>query len=321
MYFTMKRVMIYIVLLFSFLVGCQRELCYDHQHQNTIPLTIDWSQMSVQQQSMCLMFYPVVSTGATSMAQVFFVNRSQSTVDIAQGRYQVIAMNDDVELISFRGQSSYYTIEAFMDVTTRRDFNNSSDLINNGTRATTDDEYLIGQPEFLYSQCIDLFDVTSDSRTQAPLVIKPTLLTKTIELDVKVIGIENVLQARGQLTGVSPGVLLYNSKPNDLISATSLFTASQVPDGIKVVLNTFGLLIPTDQIAQHLQLEFLLRDGSKMSYDVDITNQIPEDLRIDGGTIVIDLTNEIVIPDAPSSGGTFVPDVEEWGDEVFEPLT
>lgn len=341
----MVRFSILICIICSMLMigACRKELCYEpeHPHDAYIWVDVDWEKMTEEQYEMRLLFYPLTTT---MPPQIRFVTRNTQRVKIPLGHYHVVAQNEETELVNFRGLEDYNTYEAYLPETNRSDFNTSSNFINRRATETgpvstekpnsidtnishlpSSEAMFIGQPDLLYSATVSDFEVTGQSATQQTLFISPVLLTPTLKIEIWVTGIKNAAMVRGHLAGVAHGVYLYTQLPNTTIAASALFNAQKTDLGLIALLNSFIILTPSNlaneaaDMRNIITLEFLLNNAKVNTYNIDISDYLTLEHRTQGGHVIIDLREKIILPDIEDSGG-FDVDIGDWEDEETIPL-
>lgn len=328
----MKRGLVYISLVIL-LFGCRKEICDEptHPHEDRVDVAVDWSAMTDNQQEMRLVFYPV-DGGAP---QVRFVSRESSAITLGIGTYNVIVINEETELISFRGAEKFETFEAYMEPTTRQQFNiqyssitrapdRSSSVSSKSTKSTrrvtkATAGAAIGQPDLLFGYSAQGYVVTGNPATQQPLSVTPVQLVSTLEIVNKVDGMQNVSQAQGKLSGIASSLFLHNQQVDPNAVATALFKCEVAEQGIRTLINTFQVHQATEELRHVMSLDFLLVDGSIKSHSIDVSEHLADIGPGGGGNIEFELGVEI--PDVePGGGGGFDTDMGDWDDEITVPL-
>ena len=93
--------------------GCEhKELCYHHPHTSKLRLDFDWMDApDADPDGMCVYFYPVIeSDNDQRTPQRFdFHGTTGGEIELTDGRYRVIAYNNDTETHSFLGTDDYFS--------------------------------------------------------------------------------------------------------------------------------------------------------------------------------------------------------------------
>jgi Domain of unknown function (DUF5119) len=298
--------------------SCRKDLCYEpyHPHTQDLEVVVDRTLMNNNLSPVRLMFYPVSDLGIQSGAPlVRFVDMNINTVQIPNGLYNIIACNDNTEIVSFRADESYTAYEAYLNTVTR------GGSFAQSASSTTKEISLptVEQPDMLYAVGVEKFPTGS----VATLLIAPASCVFTLRIIIEVEGIERVAFARGSLLGVSPSVLLYNRMPIQDKPAEVFYDGTITNSAITTSVNVFGFtnVVLQDDHKQILNLELMLKDKQIITYTVDITRHITSDMQINGGIITLygDKENILIPPLKPTDGG-FNPDIGDWDDEQIIPI-
>lgn len=307
------------LLMLVILVGtsCRKELCYNHPHEGSIILNVDWRDL------------PADSKKPNGVLAVFFRDEdghSQSvnfpaeggSRNLTQGNYGIMVTNNDSELVLFRNMTDWKTAEAFTSAKRQPPYKSPPSNVPNASAPQS--RYGISEADLLMSSIEGRVVVTENVNVKQVVTVTPECLVIPITVRISVSGMKNVSEARGYLTGVSPSIFL-GSKSLSQADATVLFNYSSALGGIELrsQFNVFGMVdVPNDNYK--LALELLLIDQKTvLFYEFKVNDQITDELRKDGGTIRISET--IVIPDVdpPSpGGGGFKPGIDGWENEDIE---
>lgn len=303
-----------LLLLLLVLSSCERrELTYFVAAQITI--SADWSRAGLNNQEenygATAVFYPVCGGKPIT---VLMGDRKGTTVRLAEGLYDVILFNrsfDDFGSITFRGENSYRTLEAY---------------------GTTEES-----PEDLAADRMERFEVTSGmlgnyaptpkSRSlvaeddSCHLFFTPAKLTQNITALIRIKGMNNIRTATCTLSGVSESVFLASSLPSEktlpqeFTLRNPIYQPGSLTEGsMSANFNVFGF----DKAIQHdLHLEALLVDGKTRFEETFDNVKISRTDEIDGTfNIIIDLSCTKTVPNVKVEGGSGVDaDVDNWGDE------
>lgn len=156
------------------------------------------------------------------------------------------------------------------------------------------------------------------------VTLQPLVFTYKIRYEFKE-GVEHVSLARGALSGLARSVNI-NTGETSAERATLLYDGEVTPWGARAFVSSFGLPAfpntnyPSRAEVKHaLNLEVMLKNGTMLSFDFDVTDQI--EAQPHGGVIVV---KDIVVK--PESGtqasGGFDVDVNDWGpyEDIYLPL-
>lgn len=315
------------------LSSCERRpLTYFEEAEITVEA--DWSQSGLEESGYgaTAMFYPV--DGGNPM-RVLMGNREYTTVRLREGRYQVLIFNrshDDFSSISFYGNNFYDFHAKANKIDTRVDLD---------TKVET--RVVVEAPEELASDALEEFEVTeemlgnykdkkednspatqsaADTTTTNRYVIHflPRKLTKRVEVEIYVPGMNNLRSAIGLIENVCEHTYLANGQPSkEKVTQQFTFDKMEFEPGspfngtISGGCNVLGF----DRTLPHrLTLETLLADGktrTKETFDTE-----PEYILQENGSILIRIRlTATKLPDVKPEG---VPDsgfdvvVDEWGD-------
>ena len=159
---------------------------------------------------------------------------------------------------------------------------------------------------------------------QVPVTLQPLVFTYKIRYEFAE-GLELVSLARGAISGMARSVILDTGETTEE-AATLLFDCEVTNFGARAKVNSFGVpAFPNDHYPSRadykhaLNLEVMLKNGSMVSFDFDITDQVKAQPH--GGVIVV---KDIVVKpqDTPQSGGAFDVAVSDWGpyEDIYLPL-
>lgn len=293
--------------------SCRKGLCYDHPHDGSITINIDWRNLP----------QGVTKPGG---AKVLFVRSSDGNVqtvnfpanggsrNLTQGDYSIMAMNNDPDMVLYRGLNKWETAEAFTPA--RRQPAYSYAPSNVHSAATPEPRYGISAPDLLMSSNEGRVFVSEITTQKQTVTVTPECLVKPIIVRIAVSGIKNVAQARGFLKGVSSSVFLANNTISQN-EGTLLFDYGVAKGGAELMSQfmVFGF-VDKPEASYLLGLEILLIDQKTvLYYEFVVNNQITPTLKANGGTILI--LENINIPDVepPSGGGGFNPGIGGWDDQ------
>lgn len=293
--------------------SCRKGLCYTHPHDGSITINIDWRDLP----------QGVTKPGG---ARVLFVRSSDGNVqsvnfpadggsrDLTQGDYSIMAMNNDPEVVLYRGLNKWETAEAFTPA--RRQPAYASPPSNVQNAAAPEPRYGISAPDLLMSSNEGRVFVSEITTQKQTITVTPKCLVKPVTIRIPASGVKNVAEARGFLKGVSSSVFLSNNTVSQN-EGMILFEYGSASAGMELVSSfmVFGF-VDKPESEYLLMLEMLLIDQKTvLYYEFVINDQITPILKENGGTIRI--VESINIPDVepPSGGGGFNPGIGGWDDE------
>ncbi len=346
----MRKILLILCVMALALASCKRRpLTYGYYPYSDILLVPDWSQSLVDEekpQGVSAIFYPKDGGEPLSF-------RSGSvdgfSVPIPVGVYDIMVFNrteSEFSTIGFKGMDKISTAELY-----------SFEDDSKSWYSKTEDELVVKHPEKIATVVHHDFEVTPEmiattsrirlgeptpSDTVTKIHVIPELVTKVIDVRIKVIGIHNLRSARATISGMAYGHWVQENK-NNTTDATYILSqwsaVGQSGEGeLYFKYNTFGLKSDTDANTTgydywkgFMNLEILLVDNKttlKFPLPLDpsmITeNSAGEvDLTI---TIGFDPTSPVdppVLPDVePEEGGEagFNPEIGGWEDPVEIPI-
>lgn len=303
-----------LLLLIFFGTGCRKDLCYNHPHEGSVILNVDWVNLPSDSKKPNGVLALFIRTEDGQSQSVNFPSEGGSR-NLTQGSYDIMVTNNDSELVLFRNMTSWSTAEAFTSAKRQPPYKSAPSNVPNA--AAPESRYGISESDLLMCSNEGKVYVTEDVNKKQVITVAPQCLVIPITVRILVSGVKNVSEARGYLTGVSPSVFL-GSLALSQSDATVLFNYGSAAGGteLKSQFNIFGMV---DKANDHyiLALELLLIDQKTvLFYTFNVDDQITSQLRSDGGTIRISET--IVIPDVdpPSpGGGGFKPGIGGWEEE------
>ncbi|WP_102408933.1 DUF5119 domain-containing protein [Parabacteroides bouchesdurhonensis] len=132
----------------------------------------------------------------------------------------------------------------------------------------------IAQPVNLYGTGKDELYVSGAEAVTTELY--PCSLTKQIELNIKVVGMDNVKTITGKLNGVSPEIHIPTGKAHFDRIASMPFSPEQTAPGVYTTfLTLFGLVCENGkEELVDLLLTVTMNDGSSFTSSTDITDQV-----------------------------------------------
>ena len=313
------------------LTSCERrELTY--YNESEITLTADWSKADLDEESgygATAIFYP--QDGGYPKV-VLMGDRTQATVRLGRGMYDVILFNrsfEDFSTIAFCSKDAFETLEAYVRKVETR----------------VDTRVIVSSPEKLATAVVRGFEVTENmlgnyapaaSRANTAtcpegaykLYLEPVSLTQMAVTKLNIRGIHNVRQARCILNGIPLSVFLCDGHSGDASGRQEFavgdpeFNDGSFTDGtLTGKLNIFG--IGTGNV-HNVELKTLLVDGQTV-VNQELTDVTVEEKKGEGNTYIlyIEASGLDPMPDVKPEGGGdsgFDADVEGWGEEKVEEI-
>ena len=230
------------------------------------------------------------------------------SVVLYEGPNDILLYNNDTEYIVFSRSDNSASTRATTRTRTRATYNGSE-------YANTNEETMT-PPDVLFANFITGYIPKKvSSPTDLEITMHPLVFTYKIRYEFDS-GIEYVALARGALSGMARSVLI-NTGETSQEAATLLFDCSKADYGIKAYVNSFGIPAypnenyPSRLTPKHaLNLEILLKNGSMITFDYDVTDQVQAQPR--GGVIVV--KGIVIKPEEGTQGaGSFDVEVNDWG--------
>lgn len=238
------------------------------------------------------------------------VGADGGVVTLFEGYNDVLFYNNDTEYIMFSNTDNVASTRA-----TTRTMSRSTYV---GGEYANKNEETMTPPDMLYANFYeDLYVEKLEDPVDVTVTLQPLVYTYKIRYEFDK-GLEYVSMARGALSGMARSVLLYNGNTSEE-AATLLYEAEVTDYGVRAVVNSFGIPgyphgnYPTrgDGSAKHsLNLEIQLRNGSMITMDFDVTDQVQAQPH--GGVIVVGGI-EIEEEDGTQGSGAFDVEVNDWG--------
>jgi hypothetical protein len=248
----------------------------------------------------------------------------EGNLQMNRGDHQLLFYNNDSEYIVFADDPEATAITLSTRTRSRSSYKGSP-FVGSTSRA----ENTVAPPDMLYFGYIDDYAATSLSATPDTMTVemRPLVCTYVVRCNFARGG-EYVVLARGALAGMAGSVKLYNGETMADDVATMLFDCSLTTDYAQATVNTFG--VPGYQLQSRgaqlsadgsdgntygLNLELRLVNGTILSFDYDVTDQVA--LQPQGGVIVVDgieIDKPEEVSSGSGSGSGFDVRVDGWGE-------
>lgn len=261
----------------------------------------------------------VINTGIDGKDNMHNISPDGGIITLFEGVNNLLFYNNDTEYIVFN------RVGSGSDATTRATTRSRSRSTYTGSRYAEDDEETMTPPDMLYGNYYEDYICEKLAEpAEVRVTLQPLVFTYKIRYEFKE-GVEHVSLARGALSGLARSVNI-NTGETSAERATLLYDGEVTPWGARAFVSSFGLPAfpnvnyPSRAEVKHaLNLEVMLKNGTMLSFDFDVTDQI--EAQPHGGVIVV---KDIVVK--PESGtqasGGFDVDVNDWGpyEDIYLPL-
>lgn len=313
------------------LTSCERrELTY--YNESEITLTADWSKADLDEESgygATAIFYP--QDGGYPKV-VLMGDRTQATVRLGRGMYDVILFNrsfEDFGAIAFRGEDSFETLEVYARkvetrIETRVIVSSPEKLATAVTRGFEVTENMLGN----YAPATSRANAATCPAGACRLHLEPEPLTQKAVAKLNIQGIHNVREARCTLDGIPLSIFLSDGHSGDMLGkqeftvGNPVFNDGSFTDGtLTGEINVFG--IDTGE-PHNVELKALLVDGQTV-VNQELTDVTVKEEAGEGNTYIlyIEASGLDPMPDVKPEGGGdsgFDADVEGWGEEKVEEI-
>ena len=300
--------------LLVFLTGCKHKpLCYPEAEE--VQVVIDWRNApDAEPGRMTGFFYPV--SGGEEI-RYDFPTKEGGKVMLNAGRYRFVTFNLGTDVLRFRGEKKYETLESFTSRTTAL----SGALQKMRAPAAYETMPFGLSPEPLYAGRV--YDVQVERRREGDPVQQVVVYPEqeVIEITLEVLGVTNMEQLQGASAGLS-GVASSYFMGLDELGPESINVPIPLEwgDG-EMHGKAYAYGISPDQLNE-LTLFVVMQDGKGYYYTYDVTKQV--DAQTGRVRVVIRLTDGLDLPesDISQSGSAFTFEIESWeGVEIELPMS
>ena len=178
---------------------------------------------------------------------------------------------------------------------------------------TWDGMAMINEPEHIFVAVQEdvIIPVYSDSEELRIFPVKTEKVLDSYSFKIaNVEGIEKIHDVEMYVSGQFQGIYLWDRRKQDRMCQVRVEPVVDVNDkSIYTVFNTFGRI---EQSPVEINLIVTDKNGRKFRWKIDVT-EILDDPDNEYNSIFLD--NILIIPDT-SQGDGFVPEVDEWDDEI-----
>lgn len=316
--------MLFVGFIVLALMACEpRELCYDHIRcaQASVQVVFDWQKAPAAQPSaMTVLFYDL-DNPSNEPIRYDLPGMEGGTVQIAFGRYQVVAYNYDTETILYRDQLTMESLEAYTRSSSLEEETRMAATRNAMPRAPqTEHEPVILEPDPLWCGVSTPLTVTAGKEDQR-VVLQPTPRFRLITITIhNVPNLQYTNQFGGALSGLAASVWMASGEVSEEC-ATQAFPVTVVDaTTLQMQLRIFGHCPHAGNgvVNKHLLTIYaILADGSKWYYSQDITEQLHDALSFDDTHVYIELDG-LPLPKPIVNGSGFQPTIDGWqGAEIY----
>lgn len=293
------------------LTSCQhKELCYDHHHYQSILAIFDWSEThDASPSGMVLYFYDV--EGKKNVQRFDLEGMNGGLIDLTPGVYQVLCYNSDTEYTLFRGTSLFEEHQAYTAIeSVNRAFSRDDDYPRPYDSANED---VIACPDMMWG-CTLSNVVVEEREGVTEMVFRLHELVALYSYEIRNVTNVGALESYGGLlSGMANYISLGGGATRSSEAASVPFVSDKVVG--TTLLGDFYTFGATDseEIPNIMTLYVWMRDGQKLYYNFDVTQQVTYAEDPKHVTIIID---GLDLP-VPLEDSGYSTDVDDWkSDEI-----
>lgn len=246
-------------------------------------------------------------------------------INVPPGKYNILLYDFGSPQTLIRNDQNYYAMQAYTNPV-----NEYYMQYLPAVRQTVDVQSIVQQPEHLFHDVAEQIVVPKSLgldtlRTATGKHFRAHSMVKSYYIQIKVKGIEWATSAVSVLSGMAGSSLLH--KHTGIVESDSvyvLFTMTpaervcSAADGsttatLYTTFNTFGKL-PELPSRLTVTFEFMKRDGSSQTEEIDITEMFDTPLVKEQQWILIDHEIELSPPEGTPISGGMTPGVDDWKD-------
>lgn len=297
------------------LSGCEhKDLCWHHPHTKKVRVVFDWKYApDAKPEWMNVILYP--TDGSANVTQAF-TDIKGGYITLLPGQYKAVCFNGDTEAITISDADRFENI-LFSTRRTEmltRSFGKRFDL-DAPFAEGTENQAVLMEPDMLYAD--RLTDVTIlDIDGEQVITFYPK--EKVMDVTVTILNVENLqycLGESGSISGMASGLYLGQDRLNDDKDIIPMELVRLDGTTLQGKIRSFGHCPAMDGPHKYM-LYVILGDGSKYSYEWDVTGQM-HDPRQDPMHIKIVLDG-VPVPKPITDGGGIKPEVDDWMNEVID---
>lgn len=293
-------------------VGCtHKDLIYESSHIKDVEVRFDWSDApdAIPESMSHTMFAP---DGRIDPVEYIFSNRTGGHIHTADGAFSAIAHNADInDWARFSGKSDIESYEiSTAEATALTASGLSTRSLPKAVDAETEPVYTT--PQMLWCNRVDGINIDpADDYTLITMRPHEAVCHYTVDVyDVENIQSVAMRAVDFTLSGLACSYMVGQDCPsNTSVSVTGVMT----PDSALTKLHSEFLTFGKNKLSKSsniLTLYLIIKDGSRWSYQFDVTDQI--DNAPDPHNVHI-VVRGIELPTPISGDGTgLLPDVDDW---------
>lgn len=277
-----------VVFCIATLVKCTTDKSEEQVSGGNVYYSFDWSKAQPGQKlptKVRYCFYPMDGGSAIQMDD----EADGLNFTLPPARYQLLIFNCDAENLDFRNTNKYETAEAFIPV----------------TKAGNDGQ--LGGTTPLYGVAVGELEIKTGENS--PLKFSPQPLTRSVSINIKVSGMDQVAECKGKLTNMAASLNLSKQAvvTDDLKDID--FKAKPSAEGVSASILMLGKPVekgeepPVTSQSHEMQLDFTMHDGSIASSTIDLGNSIEQ---TEGNDVGVDVEATVV------PGPTFTVVINHW---------
>lgn len=285
------------------LISCNhKDLCYEVDLSAKVAVFFDWKDgYKAPSSGMSIWLFP---NNGDLPVRYEFSTSAGGVIDVLQGRYKVVCINNSSEVLQFRNIENWNTFELFTRKTSQLD---PLGVQGNIVEANPEGDSVVLAPDILWSDCISEINIKSKNDT-ITLYPKNKVYTYSVEIrNVK--NLKYVSSVGASLSGLAGSFFPCTEKLSDTRSLHPFLCSSDGVSIIKGTLQSFGESSCSYKL-NRLALFMILKDGSKFYQTFDVTSQVHSAHDKNIIKIIID---SLDVPKPIVNGSGFQPSVDEWG--------
>lgn len=275
--------------------SCVKDQLYAPAQSAPLTIEFDWQRAPEGNPAGITLWFYDLDNPLLPPVRFDVEGKERATVEIAAGRYNVVAYNGDSEATSAELTESYHTHllscrpASLLDVLPGLDYDKMLPR-----PAGTEDEPIVAAPEPLWGCCVEEVGVRTDNGIPQTLTLPMRRLTYRYTFEIRnIAGLENVTHLCAAITGMAPSISLHDMRSTG--SPGTIPLEAQIVDSttIRGEFHTFGRISDTRADEIHLMgLYMWLKGGSTYTYGMD-------------GDELFDITDQLVHDpgDKPGEGG------------------
>ena len=267
--------------------ACQKELCYDHNHDQaqsaTLNVVFDWVG-SPQANPTSMRFIAFRETPEEPMTVRDFNGRNGGQTTMGEGEYKAIGFNLNTTNILSRG-STWATYEMYTPLATPLMARSRTVRFAEGT----EEQPTVLQPDMLWTGANNVITLVAGEEESITVPMQVAVYTYKIIID-SVENIRNISYLIAGLSGMSESMFPSTGIPSDTRAIFPFSMEAVDNTAIQGTVRTFGHC-PDDMYQHLLTLYIQLLDNTEMTFTFDVTEQMH-----DVDHVIIDGTGRVEKP-------------------------